>query len=284
MEERLIHCDVSFPPRDESAVVSQPGECSLDFPPFSISPQRPSILSRRTAASPTMWTDQFYSSLRELPAQRIAIIRPIGDQPLRLLLGSSSSSAWYGDRVQCFLDERDFPGGRRVQVVSQRKTLAVDHHHPLRSLAALGLADAGPPFFAGAKLPSMNTSLQSNWPRSSNSDKNARQTFNQTPRSSQSLSRRQQVEELGYRLGRSPHGAPVRRTQRMPSNTARSSAQGRPPRRERRSFGNTFSIRSHCSSVNFQRCLAIADPPSKTNYNICNAMTIFYLHQFTGRL
>ena len=37
---------------------------------------------------------------------------------------------------------------------SARNTLAVDHHHPLRSLAPLGFSDSCAPFFAGAKLPS----------------------------------------------------------------------------------------------------------------------------------
>jgi hypothetical protein len=45
-----------------------------------------------------------------------------------------------------------------VQVVSQRNTRAVDYQHPLHALAALGLAHARPPFFAGAKLPSVNIS------------------------------------------------------------------------------------------------------------------------------
>jgi hypothetical protein len=40
-----------------------------------------------------------------------------------------------------------------VKVVSQRKTAAVDHHHPLRPLAPLGFSDSAAPFFAGAKLP-----------------------------------------------------------------------------------------------------------------------------------
>jgi hypothetical protein len=47
-----------------------------------------------------------------------------------------------------------------VKVVSQRKAAAVDHHHPLRPLAPLGFPDSTAPFFAGAKLPSRNDSLQ----------------------------------------------------------------------------------------------------------------------------
>src|SRR6185437_12579500 len=66
---------------------------------------------------------------------------------------------------QGFLDQLYFRGRRAVQVVSQRNTLAVDHHHPLRALAAFGFADPVAPFLAGAKLPSMKLSLQSSRPR-----------------------------------------------------------------------------------------------------------------------
>jgi hypothetical protein len=122
-------------------------------------------------------------------------------------------------------------------VVSQRNTLAVDHHHPLCALAPAGLADTEPPFLAGAKLPSIKASDQSNCPRWSNSARNARHALSHTPCSSQSFSRRQHVEGLGYSLGKSAHGAPVRKTQRIPSKTLRLSIQGRPRESLRRLFG-----------------------------------------------
>jgi hypothetical protein len=152
-------------------------------------------------------------------------------------------------------------------VVSQRNTLAVDHHHPLRSFAPFGLSDAFTPFFAGAKLPSANASDQSSWPRSSSSDRNTRHAFNQMPCSSQSFNLRQHVEGLGYRLGKSAHGAPVRRIHNMPSNTLRLSAQGRPPFLDFLGLGNTASSFFHCLSVNFCRSLAIERLLSMTVYH-----------------
>jgi hypothetical protein len=140
-------------------------------------------------------------------------------------------------------------------VVSQRNTLAVDHHHPLRSLAFFGFSHAVAPFFAGAKLPSMKHSLQSNWPRWSSWARKALQRSSQTSCSSQSRSRRQQVEPLAYCLGTSSQGAPVRNTQRIPSNTRRSSTRGLPPRLEGLYRGSNDSIWAHCSSVSFQRFL-----------------------------
>jgi hypothetical protein len=146
-------------------------------------------------------------------------------------------------------------------VVSQRNTLAVDHHHPLRALAPFGWADAFAPFFAGAKLPSANASDQSIWPFASSSARNARQVSSQTSCSSHNLNRRQQVEGLGYCFGKSAQGAPVRSIQSIPSKTLRLSAQGLPPRPDFWVLGSNGSIFSHCACVSFHRSLAIKITP-----------------------
>jgi hypothetical protein len=124
--------------------------------------------------------------------------------------------------------------------------LAVDHHHPLRAFAPLGFADAVAPFLAGAKLPSTKLSLQSNWPRASSSARNWRHTSNHTSCASHNCKRRQQVLGLGYSGGRSRQRAPVLSTHKMPSNTRRLSAHGRPRPED---CGNNGSIFFHCSSV-----------------------------------
>jgi hypothetical protein len=86
-----------------------------------------------------------------------------------------------------------------------------------------------PLFFAGANLASMKASCQSNIPSMSSWERKARITYNQISSSVQRLRRRQQVDGLGYVEGKSFHGAPVRRIQRMPSKTSRLEASGRPP-------------------------------------------------------
>ena len=150
----------------------------------------------------------------------------------------------YPDRRQRRFRECDFPRGCRVKVVSQRKTAAVDHHHPLRPLAPLGFSDSAAPFFAGAKLPSKNDSLHFNCWRWFNSLRNVRQIFNQTPRSSQSRSRRQHVEGCGNFSGMSCQRAPLRR---IPSSTWRFSIHGRPPLRCRGGLGSKGAIFCHCA-------------------------------------
>src|SRR5271169_4586694 len=155
----------------------------------------------------------------------------------------------YPDRRQRRFRECDFPRGCRVKGVSQRKTAAVDHHHPLRPLAPLGFSDSAAPFFAGAKLPSKNDSLHFNCWRSFNSLRNARQIASQTPCSSQSRSRRQQVEGRGYFSGRSCQRAPLRRIHKIPSSTRRFSIHGRPPLRCLGDLGSDGAIFFHCVSV-----------------------------------
>jgi hypothetical protein len=147
-----------------------------------------------------------------------------------------------------------------VKVVSQRKTRAVDHHHPLRPLAPLGLADGGAPFLAGAKLPSRNASLHLSCWRSFNSPRKARQISSHTSCSSQSRSLRQQVEGEGNSSGKSCQRAPLRKIHRMPSKTLRAGAGGRPPRGRGTRWGSRGRIFSHWASVSNRLYRAIGPP------------------------
>jgi hypothetical protein len=261
MEERIINDNIMIPAYNKTAKISQPRKRSLNLIPALITPHLASIIIFLSLVIASVRTNQLNTPLSQTLAKRVAVIALVGNQPLWILSRSAPAFARHRDIVQCFFEERDFVRGRRVQVVSQRNTFAVDHHHPLRSLAAFGLSDAFAPFFAGAKLPSANASDQSNCPFSSSSDRKARHASSQMPFSSQSLSLRQHVEGLEYRFGKSAHGAPVRSTQRMPSNTLRFSAQGLPPRLDFLGFGSNDSIFCHCASVNFHRSLAIEKTP-----------------------
>jgi hypothetical protein len=132
---------------------------------------------------------------------------------------------------------------------SHRNTLAVDHHHPLRTLAPLGFSDLRAPFFAEANEPSMNVSSQWSRPRASSWPRKARHIRSHVPSSSHCRRRRQHVDPLGYPSGRSRHRAPVFKTQRIPSTTSRLLTRGRPPWGERRGRGRCGSILAHCASV-----------------------------------
>jgi hypothetical protein len=113
---------------------------------------------------------------------------------------------------------------------------------------------------AGAKLPSKNDSLHFNCWRSFNSPRKARQIASQTPCSSQSRSRRQQVEGDGNSSGKSCQRAPLRRIHKMPSSTLRSGAGGRPPWGRGGRLGSKGRISSHWASVSNRPYRAIGPP------------------------
>src|SRR5258706_13583432 len=150
-----------------------------------------------------MRTDQLHAAVEQAPAQWIAVVTAVGNDAQRSLPGASRSAWGHGNLCQGAFGQCHFRRTGRDQLASQRNTLAVDHHHPLRAFAPLGFADALAPFLAGAKLPSRNDSLQSSVPRWSNSERNCRQTLSQTPCSSHWRNRRQQVLALGDALGKS---------------------------------------------------------------------------------
>jgi hypothetical protein len=260
MKERIINNDILIPSDNKPAKISQPGKSPLNFIATPVTPHLASIIMLLSFIIAPVRANQFNTFTCQTFSQWVAVIPLVSNQSLRISFGTPSAFARHSNIFYRFFEERNFARGRRVQVVSQRNTLAVDHHHPLRSLAAFGLSDAFAPFFAGAKLPSANASLQSNCPRWSSSARNTRQASSQISCSSQSLSRLQQVDGLGNCFGKSAQGAPVRSIQRMPSNTLRLSAQGLPPRLDFLSFGNKGSIFFHCSSVNFHLVLAIKNP------------------------
>ena len=261
MKERTVNRYVSVPPHDKAAEVTEPCEGSFDLPSSFIPSQLPAILRRLLNSVLPVRAYQFDVSGCQLFPQRVAVVPFVRDKSFRFSLRIATAPSRDSHIAQRLFDERDLVRARRVQVLSNRNTFAVDHHHPLRSLAAFGLSDAFAPFLAGAKLPSMKASLQSSCPRSSNWPRNDLHASSQTSSSSHSRSRRQQVDGLGYSFGRSDHGAPVRSIHSIPSKTLRSSAQGRPPFFDLLRFGKNGCIFAHCSSVSFHRVFAIEKTP-----------------------
>ena len=282
MKERAIDRERAVVAHDQAPEVSQPGVGAFHDPSPPVAPQRSSILRRRPNAILLVRADQFDPALPQALPQWIAVVGFVGDHPHRLLPRTARvMTPPYPDRRERRLREPDFRRGCRVKVVSQRKTAAVDHHHPLRPLAPLGFSDSAAPFFAGAKLPSRNDSLHFNCWRSFNSLRNARQMFNQTPRSSQSRSRRQHVEGCGNFSGRSCQRAPLRRIHRIPSNTRRFSIHGRPPLRCLGGLGSKGAIFFHCASVSNGPDRAIGPPSALLTLLISHFQKLNHRH-FNG--
>ena len=236
-------------PDEEATEVAQVGESAFDLPAFPVAAQGAAIVARGGTAAAAVRTNQDDPSLEQTCPQRIAIVSAVGDDPQRARQRAAAPGPWDRDASQGAFGQSYFRRGSRAELASQRNTRAVCHHHPLCTFATFGFTHAEPPFLAGAKLPSRNTSSQLSLPWASSCPSKPRQIFNQTSRSSQWRSLRQQVLAEGYVRGRSRQRAPLRKTQRIPSKTSRSSAGGRPRRRHRGAFGKSGLILSHCLSL-----------------------------------
>src|SRR5512143_1646138 len=246
MEKRAIDRNQPIPAHHQSPKIAQPGKGALNFPPPPVAPQFSTILQPSFFPIPTMRTDQINLLRFQSFSQRITVVALIRNQPLHALARPTAAGAWNLYLLKGGFDQLDFRRRGRSQCASNRNTLAVDHHHPLRTLAALGFTDKQPPFFAGAKLPSAKVSSQFKYCFSSSSANSARQISSQIPKSSQSLRRRQQFAGLGYRSGRSRQRAPLCSTQRIPSRTWRLSCQGLPPFLPGAVLGSIGSSFFHC--------------------------------------
>ena len=229
---------------------TEPGEGALDDPAAPIAPQLSAVLMRCIRVVAQRRDDGFDAACVQARPQPVAVIAAIQHQPIGFRPRSARPvGSPHLDCVDRLLEELLLARTGRVQVCSQRSTLAIDQKHPLGTLPSLRLADSGAPFFAGAKLPSPKHSSQRTLSASLRSARNARHRASSVPSSSHCRSRRQQVVELPYLRGSTFHGAPVQRIHRMPSKHLRGSAKGRPPRGFRLRRGRCGAIRAHCASL-----------------------------------
>jgi hypothetical protein len=253
MNKGQVMLDVMLPSNQHATVIAQPRDRSLHDPPMFVPSQLAAVVVPPSAVVASIRTNQLRSTLAHPLPQRIRIISTIRHQPLRLA----------GNLVQRRFQQGYFRRGGRLRSDRQRNSLAVCHHHKLRTLSAFGFSDAIAPFFAGENVPSAKHSSQSSQPRWSRLSSNACQAFSHTPASSHSMSRRRQVLYEGYSSGKSFHRAPLRRTQRIPSKHGRLGTGVGPPLRLLHGSGNKGDICCHCSSVS--SVLAIATPFAAVN-------------------
>lgn len=261
MKESQVNQGQAFIAHDQASEVAEPGEGAFDLPTTLIAGLDLFRLLTAVFPIPSIRDQQANPSLAQLVPQLIRIIRLISNEAFGSGFRAAPAPPWHLDSLQGRFRQSYFRRRRRGNGASQRNTLAVDHHQPLRALPPLGGADAVAPFFAGAKLASIKASSQSRRPSASSRERNVRQIFSQISCSSQTFSRRQQVDGLGYLLGKSCQGAPVRRIHRIPSKTSRLSALGRPPREPGFSDGNRGAILNHWISLRNLEVAAIGPPP-----------------------
>ena len=250
VKEGVVDGDQVLMTNRKSAKLSEPRIGPFNDPPTLVAAEFAPIFIAPSLVVLPVRHNQFNSALFQPLAQRIGIVAAVGYDALRLLprVASWPRDADFGE---CGFRKRSFSRRGTFQPNSHRKTFTVDQYHPLRSLAAFGLADCRAPFWAGAKLPSRKVSSHLSRPRSSSAPNSVRHASSQTSSSCHRCNRRQQVEGEGNSSGRNRHAAPVCRIHSMPSKHARFGAGGRPRLSRRRlGLGSNGSINLHCSSVN----------------------------------
>lgn len=241
---------MSLIPNHQPPKLSEPSKGALNDVTMRVAPQLAPILMGGPRIVRAGWNDRLNASLCQRLAKFVAVVAFVGNQSFGMLSRSAGAMLLRdGNRIQGGFKQLHLRRRRRVQVCSQRSTRAIDHHHPLCSLPAFGLADLSAPFFAGAKLPSAKHSSQSSLSASFSSANNARHMFRNTPPASHSFKRRQHVLALPYSFGSAAQGDPVQAIHRMPSKHFRSSAAGRPPWGRSGRAGTCFRILAHCSSL-----------------------------------
>jgi len=223
--------------------ILKPGKEPLHFPSSPIRPQFPSILGLWFLSPFAMRRYHFNVALiKQSLIKVITVIGFVANKFIRSILGKAT--------VYRFINQFHFVRRSAFNVSGDRNTRSVCDGHDLGAFAALCLADSKTPFFAGAKLPSMNASRISIWPRSYRSSASSWAIRLKMPCLTHCWNRRWHVWYGGYRWGRSFQGAPVRSIQRIPLSTCRGSRGGRPLG----SLGGVNfliigPIRFHCSFV-----------------------------------
>ena len=226
----------------QASEVLEPSEKTFHLPPPPVSSKCASILCFRSFPVHLVRGDQLNAPLFKFLVQRVAIIGLVTDDPFREL---DQKTTFDG-----FGNQRYFMRRSAVHVQGDRKTRAVCNCHDLCALAPLSLSNSRPPFFAGAKEPSINASRMSISPRSRKSSANVRRISSKTPPFDHFWNQRWQVWYGGYRSGRSFQGAPVRRIHKIPSRTSLGSRRDLPRGSDRSLVdGIKPSNRVHCSSV-----------------------------------
>ena len=233
---------MKFVPYYKATKVLQPCKQAFDLPAAAIPPQRPTVL-RFGPLFPVRGYHFDTPILFQFGVKLVAVISLVANQAARQFIRERM--------VQSVLHQGHFMRRRACHVKGERKTSSVCHCHDLGALAALCFTNGTAPFFAGANVPSIKASRRSSLPRSRRSSAKVSNTASNTPSFRQRWNHLWQFWYGGYRSGKSFHGAPVRKTQRIPFKMARGSLSTGLPcplgplgMLERRGASN-----SHCSLV-----------------------------------
>ena len=257
-----MNIGATFVTNPQAAVLAKPGEGTLYDP--AIDTQAAAML----CSTPGQQRDNV--PLTQRASMRLRVIGPIAQNGLGTPTGPSHFARDGPDGIDqrqqlrdvVAIGPRDLDGQRNAIGRSQQMVLGA-RFTPIRGIGA-GLR---PPKTARMELESTGAREKSIWSASRSSLSSTWWTCVQTPAFCQASSRRQQVMPLPQPIswGRSSQGMPLRRTKRMPVNTARLSRGFRPGCRNRLFFtGSKGLIKFHRRSSIIALAISVAPFPSCT--------------------
>ena len=237
----------TFVPHVQSTKPMQPRQCALDDPTRATEPAavRPTAF-RQLAGDPAP---------PELIAVRLRVVPAVALHEARLPQRRPGAAPQGRNPVHQGQQLRHVVPVRRREARDNRNPVGVGKNMMFRpGLAAIGRVRSSffPPRSARSEALSTTARARSSWPRRRNSVSKTRCSRFHTPARCQRTSRRQQVLPAPQPIcgGSMFQGMPLRSTNRIPVNTARSGIGFRPAcwRLRGRRLGNSGSIRVHKSS------------------------------------
>jgi hypothetical protein len=173
VQESLEIVGVELVAGDQAAEVEEPGEKTLDLPTSAVAAKLPSVLGRHLPIGFVRCDELEAALLHQTFVELVAVIGLVANEAFGLLVDEHL--------VESLLDQGHFVRASAFNPKGERKASAVCDCHDLGALAFLGFPDAGPPFLAPEKEPSMNASLRSRPPRSRRSFAIARSNLSRVP-------------------------------------------------------------------------------------------------------
>ncbi len=138
--------------RHEATEVVKPSEEPLNLPAAAVAAQLTPVL-RDVSSGGSVRRDEFDAALRQAPVERVAVVATIANQAPRQ---SAQKPA-----LQYVVNKSNLTRGRTCDSNGERKTSTVCDCQDFGAFPFAGEADRGAPFFAPAKVASMNASLKS---------------------------------------------------------------------------------------------------------------------------
>ena len=129
MDKRLIDVHVSIPTRQDAPEASEPAYGTFDFPSLPVTTQGATVLGLGLHSALPVRANEFDAPPRQAFAERVAVIGPIGYDPVRFLARVARFAVPDLDGAQRFFRERDFRRTYRALSLGVVQLTGARHSH-----------------------------------------------------------------------------------------------------------------------------------------------------------